>query len=144
MNEPLFKIEHLDRYKILDEPCTAIVDVRATIKSSTVINSSEAWFVPLRVVTKDNIEILKEMRSVPYSELRDYFISGVLWADSANIEELPIRGEKIIASFDYIKGELRCVGLTQIPRKELPSFLAADLLNKLLDDFTNYIEEYEE
>jgi len=61
-----FEIEHLDRYAIIDEPCTIEVKVSATVKVRHLYTADlhSRWLVPLRVITRENLEVLKELTQI--------------------------------------------------------------------------------
>jgi len=129
MSEAIFKLNHLQHYCVVDGPCTAKVRVATNVTESNSIDDDHPrYLVPLRVSTKEKLEKLAEglaeKDSVPFKEVRHNFMTGAIFKNTiSDIELLPVKGEEIIATFDYISdGSLQCTGITLIPRIKLKSF----------------------
>lgn len=137
-----FRIEHINRYAVIDEPGTFKVRVRATVTKAMFITNR--WLVPLRVLTSDGLETLKTAytKDVLYKDISGVFMSGALWKSQVMDKvDLPVKGEELIATFDYVNGIIMCTGLTQIPRKKLPLFLSATFIADTLGEFEQLIKD---
>ena len=128
-NYALFKKDNLKFYQIVKEPCTAVVTVANTVKLDYLIEDGSAsrFIVNLKVATaegfKNCLKVLNSRSACPFSDVASHFLSGALWAsDIIDNEQLPTKGEKIIATFEIKEELLRCVALTMIPRKNLEKF----------------------
>ena len=125
----VLKKEHLKFYNVIEEPCTAIVTVANTVKPEYLIEDGSAsrFIVNLRVATKEGfdncLDILGDKTSCAFNKVSGCFLAGTLWVNEIlEIEQLPTKGEQIIATFDIKNDELRCVSLTLLPRKKLNTF----------------------
>lgn len=124
-----FKKEHLKHYLILEKPCTVKVRVSSNVTKKNIFDkdtANERYLVPLRVGLKDAlIEATEKIEDgfVTYHDLRDCFVTGAIFSNSINsLEELPVKGEEVIATFNYVDDILRCVSITLIPRIKLEVF----------------------
>ncbi len=129
MTVPVLTLKNLQHYCVVDGPCTAKVRVAANVTESNSIDDAHPrYLVPLRVGKKEKLECLAEMLaekdSVPFKDIRSNFLTGAIFKNTiVNIDELPVKGEEIIATFGYIDdGSLQCTGITLIPRVKLKSF----------------------
>ena len=50
---------------------------------------------------------------------------------------MPTKGERVIATFEYVDFVLRCTSITLIPRKEPKIFLSSLYLASLFEEFDN-------
>lgn len=144
----IFKLDHLKHYCIIDGPCTVKVRVGANVTESNKMDiglSTERYLVPLRVGFEDKLKYLAKSladgRIVPFKDVSLYFFTGAIFSNSIDdILTLPIKGEEIIATFDYIEdGRLMCTSLSLIPRIQLKMFdptvynKTKSLFNKIID-----------
>lgn len=148
MGNVRFDISHIDRYAIITEPCTVVLKATYKVSSQYIMDGHPRWLIPLRALTNENLEALKELYrigDVYYSDIRDLFMVGALWSSQVEDEQdLPMAGEKVIATFDYVEDILRCTGINLIPRKEPEVFLASEYISEMFDEFKNLIDEIDE
>lgn len=147
MSDLTFKMEHLDGYAIIEEECTVVVRVTYSVRYSKLYrkDGADRWLIPLRAVTESNLEALKEMDSVgelDYGDIGGMLMTGALWSNQIkDAEEMPRKGERIIATFAYRDNRLMCIGLDLIPRKEPKTFISAVYLSEMFKEFDDIIEE---
>ena len=137
----VFKLEHLDRFAVITEPCTIIVknNSKVTLNDIYTRDGKPRWVLMLKAITAFNLALLKELSSdientIMYSDIGHLLMKGAIWEDQiTNESELPSKGEEMIAVFDYVNGNLLCTNITLIPRKQ-PTFYnyASDFTNELL------------
>ena len=152
MTEPVFRIEHLQLYKVIRDQGTYKCNCASNIISKAIYDKDEfpRWLIPLRVIPEYNIapllELLLNSENVTYREASKYFITGAIFENSVkSSEELPVKGEEIICNFIWVADRLLCNNVTIIPRILLNDFNMSDYLdvklklNKLLNitDNTN-------
>ena len=125
----ILKKEHLRDYYLVSEPGTFIVKVTNTVKPEYLYDegSKARYLVNLKVGTQKGFEAcLSKMGNreiINFSEVKDCFLTGAIWDnDLDDIQKLPTKGEKVIATFDYVEDILKCISITLIPRKELQTF----------------------
>ena len=124
------KKEHLRNYDVIPGPGTFVVKVTNTVKPQYIHGegSKSRYIVNLRAATMDGFELCVDLMgnneiSEMTKEMYRCFMSGVIWEnDLDDISKLPMKGEQVIASFDYIEDVLRCTAITLIPRKKLDGF----------------------
>lgn len=129
MSGAILKKEHLRNYKVINKPGTFMVKVANTVKPEYLYEdgSKSRFIVNLRCATLDGFEeclqLMGTNETVPFERVNKCFMSGALWeSDIEDITVLPIKGEEVIATFDYVDEILRCTALTLVPRKELQDF----------------------
>lgn len=98
------------------------------------MNGPMRYVVPLRAITGESLEALiklfeeEHLDEIAYSTVAPLFLKGTLFCnDGEFIDEadLPIRGEKMLATFDYVdvgdseNRRLLCTQLELLPREEL-------------------------
>jgi len=127
--EPIFKKKSLAHYQVVNEPGTFIVKVANTVKPEHLYEDDgyPRYLVNLRAATQEGLEAcvdtLDEKDECKFKDIRDNFITGSIWENEMeNISLFPVKGENIIATYDYVDDVLRCVSLTLIPRKSLQTF----------------------
>ena len=138
--DSVFHLDLLKRYQLLNKPGTYIVSVAYTVTDKNyILDEYPRYLIPLRVVTGEGLEkILKILdkgtKRVSFTRVRDCFLTGALW-DNDDIEyDLPIKGESVKATFDFVEGRLMCTHLELLPREEL-DFVNVEAIN----DFKNNI-----
>ena len=136
--DSVFHLDLLKRYQLLNKPGTYIVSVAYTVTDKNyILDEYPRYLIPLRVITGEGIEKIldildKGTKRVPFTRVRDCFLTGALW-DNDEIEyDLPIKGEHVKATFDYVENRLLCTHLELLPREEL-DFINVDAVN----DFKN-------
>jgi hypothetical protein len=143
MSNAIFKKSSLSNYGVISGPGTFIVKVSNSVKPEYLIEdgSKSRYIVNLKVATVENfkkcLNIMGNKELIEFDDIKQCFMSGTLWYnDLKNTTILPVKGENVIASFDYVEEQLRCISLTLIPRKQLASFDLASFCSsrKLLKD----------
>jgi len=125
MSKAIFHLKLLENYQLVNEPGTYYVSVAYTIKPEYVIGvDNPRYIVPLKAVTPKNLEELisrfeDDEEMVQFDDVKKYFMSGVLWLEKVSDDMLPVRGEKVLATFDYVDDVLRCTNIELLPRYEL-------------------------
>jgi len=127
-----FDISHIDKYAIVSEPCTAIVKCNSTPDFNKPYDTDgyNRWIVSLKVVTDINLLILKEVakskEDIYYSQISKLLMSGAIWESQIwEATQLPVKGENVIATFDYVEDALLCTAITVIPKVDLKTFSAS-------------------
>lgn len=122
MGKPIFKLEHLQGYDIINKPCSAIVRVASDSHYLTEDNNPR-YLINLRVIREPDLNTIINRvgdKTVDFSFISDLMISGAIFKDKISHEqELPIKGEKVIVTFDDINGKLRCSHVSLLPREQL-------------------------
>jgi hypothetical protein len=132
MSEPTFHAKLLSHYQYVSKPGTYYVSTAYTVNDNHLFMGDEhpRYIVPLRAITGDGlafiIQALKEEASgeVPFSIIRHCFLSGAIFLkDDFDEKTLPVKGEKLLATFDYVEREegnrLLCTSIELLPREEL-------------------------
>ena len=129
MTEAIFNKDHLNHYSIVKEPGTYVVKCANTVRPQYLIEdgSKSRYIVNLRAATIENLEecldILGKRQICSFHDVRDLFLSGTIWEnDLDDLKRLPVKGEKVIVTFDYVDDIMRCVSLSLIPREDLNTF----------------------
>lgn len=112
-----------------------MVRVAYTVTEANLIEDDyPRILVPLRVTTSEGLssimEILNKTSVVPFDEVKGFFMTGAIFVDQLDLSNLPVKGDLILASFDYDESssKLICNGLSQLPREELEYIKAEELL----------------
>ena len=146
MSKPIFKKEHLKGYSVINGPGTYKLKVANTVNRDRIFGegSSERYLVNLRAGFKSGlmacVEKMGNREVVDFSEVGQFFLTGAIWAkDVKNIEDLPTKGETVIATFDFKDFALVCVRITLIPRVE-PETFDLDAVCRTRELFKNLLE----
>jgi hypothetical protein len=144
-NGPVFHIDLLKNYQVLDRPGTFIVNVAYDVTDNNLYlkDNYPRYLIPLRVVRSEElpnlIKFIKDVGgTVPFYTIKDYFLTGALFDNGdIDIDALPIKGEEVVATFDYVKGKLHCTHIKLIDRDKLMyiNFSAIDELYALAEKF---------
>ena len=67
----------------------------------------------------DLLDVLQTTPTVPYYIITNFFLTGALFENKVSVEDLPSKGEDIVATFDFVKGKLQCTNLKLISRDDL-------------------------
>jgi hypothetical protein len=122
MSDAIFKLEHLKNYQIVEKPGSALVRVSSDVKC-LIEGNHPRYLVNLSVIRKDDLDkIVKRVgnKTVNFDYVKDLFITGSIFKDNIkNSIELPIKGEKVIVTFNNVNGILRCTHISTIPRDNL-------------------------
>ena len=131
MSQATFKLNLLQNYQLVTKPGTYYVSVAYTVTESNLyMDEHPRYIVPLRAITSASLvellKILEHLPEIPFSDIKHLFLSGALWyGDGMTIDEgdLPIKGEKVLATFDYVERDtgkqLLCTHIELLPREEL-------------------------
>jgi hypothetical protein len=131
MSEATFHLKLLCNYQLVTKPGTYYVTTAFTVTNANLIaDEHPRYIVPFRALTalqlQELLEIVKPETRVPFSELHGLFLSGALWAgenDLLDEKDLPIKGEKVLATFEYVERpegtKLLCTHVELLPREEL-------------------------
>jgi len=148
MRLEIFDIMHLDKYAIIEEPGTLLIKNNSILDYTNLYEEDEhpRWLLNLKAISRDNLEEIKKMcknnQVVYYWQISHLLTVGAIWKDQVLDElDLPVKGEYVIASFDYVKDRLLCTNITIIPKvqPELynPSTEVLKELQELDDIITN-------
>lgn len=125
MSEAIFHLSLLRNYQIVSRPGVYVVTVAYTVTDQNlIIDEYPRYIVPLRVINSINLtHIVKMMKNetivLPFNSVKKFFLSGALWAREVDIEELPVKGEQVLATFDEKEEQLLCTNIELLPREEL-------------------------
>ncbi len=134
MSDAQFHLKLLSNYQLVTKPGTYYVSVGYTVREINLIEDGphSRYLVPLRAITgeglNDIVTALNESESglVPFLEIKHAFLTGALWyaeGDEYDESDLPIKGEKVLATFDYVDTDygkrLLCTHIELLPREEL-------------------------
>jgi len=136
--------KYLKKFKYIDGPCTAVVQCLATVDETMLSGKgdSKRYYVPLRVFKSEDIDEITDIISdyngdkFNIEDIYPFIISGVIWKNSiSDTLNLPIKGEELIANFDYNEeGELICTNIVPIAKVKLKKFnLEKFIYNKNYD-----------
>lgn len=125
MSDAIFNLRLLKNYQVIDIPGTYTVTVSYTVTDKhLILDEYPRYLVPLKVITYKGLSELTDIIDdetihIPFQQVSNLFMTGALWANDIDIENLPIKGEKVLASFNYVDNILRCVHIELLPRREL-------------------------
>jgi len=143
INDYLFNKESLKTFHVVDEPGTYFVKVNNNINSNHLYTEDDhpRYLVSLKVIYKDDIQKCLDLfgnnEQIPFKYIRPYLFTGVIWENQIISElDLPIKNEEVIATFNFLEDEMRCISMTLVPRKELNILQLQDVCKsrKLLND----------
>jgi len=144
----VFSMSHMDGYAIIEGPCTVIVrcNSRAGPGNFYTSGGSPRWVINLKAVSEYNFNLLqgivKEKSVVFYDEVMHLVLKGAIWEDQVDGPlDLPVKGENVIATFDYVEGILRCTAITLIPRKQPKIFSMSAEIFKEMEEFEKIIKD---
>ena len=146
-----FKLEHLNRYAIISEPCTVMVRNNTRLQLDDIFTGDghPRWVLNLKAISSENLAMVRCLigtgEYLTYSEIGPLLMKGALWEEQIMQDsELPSKGEEVIAVFDYVEEILRCTNITLIPREQPRLFLyASDALDEI-SEFERIIQEANE
>lgn len=143
-----FKLEHLDRYAVIREPCTLIVknNSRVTMADIYTGDLNPRWILSLKVITEFNLQLLKtlvhEGADLTYGDMGHLLMTGALWEEQVMVEsELPSKGEELIAVFGYVNNVLLCTNITLIPRRQPDIYLHSSEVMDEINEFEQIIKD---
>jgi hypothetical protein len=121
---------YLNKFKIIEEPCTAVVQCMATVDDSFLSKNKKSYFIPLRAISIDEydnlIDVLseEEEEDIDITKLYPFMLTGTLWKDKVLSKlDLPVKGENLIATFEEedLDG-LKCTGIVTLGKAKLKKF----------------------
>lgn len=135
MSNAIFHSKLLRNYQLVSKPGVYMVRVGYSVSEANIIEDEyPRLLVPLRVTTTEGLEkiigLLNDTPMVPFDNVKEYFLTGAIFLENIDTSNLPVKGDLILASFDYDEssGKLVCNSLTQLPREELEYVKADELL----------------
>ena len=142
MNRPIFNIDLLKYYQVIDRPGTFIVSVAydVTDKNLYLKDDYPRYLIPLRVIRSADlpsiIKILKD-GDVYFDTIKHKFLTGAIFDDNIDITTLPTKGEKVVATFEDKDDKLQCSHIKLIDRDNLMyvNFSVIDNLYNLAEKF---------
>lgn len=144
----VFKLEHLDRFAIIKEPCTIVVknNSRVTMSDIYARDSSPRWILNLKVITEFNLTLLRTLCSegeqLTYRDMGHLLMTGSIWEEQILIpSDLPCKGEEMIAVFNWVNSVLLCTSITLIPRMQPDLYLHASEAMDEINEFEKIIKE---
>jgi len=142
-----FEMEHLDRYAILEKPCTIVVKNNSKLDYDVLYERDDhpRWILNIKAITRGNLELLKGLTDsntpLTYYDMGHLLMTGVIWEEQIKgPSDLPSKGEEIIAVFDYVDEILRCTNITLIPRIQPDLYLHASAVVDEIREFENIIK----
>lgn len=147
----VFDLMHLDKFAIIKEPCTVIIQNNSIVDFNGLYkqDGSNRWILNLKAITEFNLTLIKALvaqnLTLAYRDIGHLLLTGALWEDQVDKpEELPAKGENVIAVFDYVEDILRCTSITLIPRKKAELYSPATELMGQIKEFEQIIQELNE
>ncbi len=125
MSNSIFHLNLLKNYQLVTIPGVYTATVSYTITDKNLIlDDYPRYLVPLKIITANKLEqllrvMINETKKVSFSSVSKYFITGALWFEDITEELLPIKGEKVLATFDNKDGVLLCTHIELLPKEEL-------------------------
>ena len=143
MSNPLFNIELLKHYQVIDRPGTFIVSVAYDVTEDSLYVGDEfpRYLIPLRVIRSEELpELVKILKGnkVPFYKIKHLFLTGAIFDnDDVDTTTLPTKGEKVVATFGIKDDKLLCTHVKLIDRDDLlyVNFFAIDELYNLAEEF---------
>jgi hypothetical protein len=143
VNNYILKKKSLSDYQVLKEPGTYIVKV-STCSKLYLKDDYPRYIVNLKVATNEGFEkclkIMGNKEEISFFKVSDYFLSGVIWEKQIeNESDLPVKNEEVVANFDYVDQDLKCVSISLLPREKLNKFQLDNICQsrKLLKNLLN-------
>jgi len=144
VSNPLFHIDLLKHYQVLERPGTFIVSVAYDTTERSLYTKDEypRYIIPLRVIRSKDlhelIQVLSDETYISFYAISDKFLSGAIFLnDGIDTSLLPIKGEEVVATFDYKEDNLVCTHIKLIDRDDLMyvNLSAIDDLYQLAEKF---------
>ena len=139
----IFRLDLLKHYQVLDRPGTFMVTVAYNVTETNLYVGDDypRYLIPLKVIVAENIpKLIKivDTYTVEFKHIKEFFLTGAIFEnDGIDTSLLPIKGEKVLATFDYKNDKLVCTNIKLIDREDLTyvDFSAIDELYKLAEEF---------
>ena len=135
MSNAIFHSKLLKNYQLVTKPGVYMVRVSYSVTEANLINDDyPRILVPLRVTTPEGlqtiIDLLNTSSVVPFDSVKHCFLTGAIFLENVDLNNLPVKGDLILASFEYDESssKLICNNLSQLPREELEYIKAEEML----------------
>jgi len=146
-----FRLEHLNKYAIIDEPCTVVIRNNSRLQMDDLYTADghHRWIINLKAVSAENLVLIKAFVAqgsyLTYEDVGPLLMKGAIWEEQITVDsDLPSKGEEVIAVFGMVDEILRCTNITLIPREQPRIYLyACDVLDELTE-FERIIQESNE
>jgi len=116
----------LSNYQIIDREGVFKVKVAYDINDEHLFVNDEypRYIIPLKVIRAEDlpilVNILKKYDQVPYGTIKHYFVTAALFLnDGVDPKDLPVKGEEVLVTFEYVDERLMATHISLIPREEL-------------------------
>jgi len=126
MSNAIFHSKLLRNYQLVSKPGVYMVRVGYSVTDANIIDDEyPRILIPLRVITSEGLEkiisILDNTPTVSFDTVKSCFMTGAIFLENIDLNNLPVKGDLILASFDCdeVASKLICNGLSQLPREEL-------------------------
>jgi len=146
-NNAVFHKDLLRNYQVLDRPGTFIVTVAMDITEDNLYLKDDypRYLIPLRVIRGDDllklVSILNGYSTIPFAVVSKYFLTGALFVDDGIDEtDLPIKGERVIATFEDKDNKLLCTHLKLIDRIDL-DYVNIDAMDEFYNSVKKFLDE---
>ncbi len=120
----VYKKEWLKGLKIIDRPHGKIeLTVANNVTEKNRINATEPgksdkYIVTFKAIATDQKErlysLFKERNEVPFEELDGLFLTASIWCDGGVDPQLPMKGEAMFASIDFVDNKEKTAKLLRI------------------------------
>lgn len=125
MSNPIFHLGLLRNYQLVNKPGVYIVSVAYTVtEKHLILDNHPRFIVPLRAATAEGLKsllsVVDEGQSIPFSLVSKHFLKGALWYSKVLEEDLPVKGERVLVTFDENEdGIILCTNIELLPREDL-------------------------
>lgn len=142
MQEINFNKQLLSNYQVVSSPGVYVVRVANTVTENNLYVQDQypRYLVSLRVLSntdlEDVIKLFELTNTVPYNNFGKYLLVGSIFMGKFT-GELPVKGDRILAYFDYLdpnhmesgNKKLVCKNLELMDREDLPYVTPEQLSN---------------
>lgn len=143
MHDINFNKNLLINYQVVSSPGVYTVRVASTITDNNLYlqDNYPRFLVSLRVISNTDfsnvLQLFESSNIVPYQEFSKYLLTGSIFMDKFT-GELPVKGDKVLAYFDYLdpnhmesgNKKIVCKNLELMDREELP-YITQDQLSNI-------------
>jgi len=126
VSSPIFHTGLLKHYQVLERPGTYIVSVAYDVTEQSLYTEDAypRYLIPLRVIRAEDIpeliQVLKDETYISFYAIKDKFLTGAIFSnDDIDTSLLPIKGEEVVATFEYKDDKLLCTHIKLIDRDDL-------------------------
>ena len=146
MSQAMMHAALLSNYQVIDREGTFKVKVAADVKAEDIYVKDDypRYIIPLRVIKAETlpklVTLLKTHGKIPFSTIRHYFMTVSLFEnDELDPADLPIKGEEVLVTFEYVDDNLLARNVSLLPREELDyvNIEAMDTMYELIKKLSN-------